>query len=231
MPSPTSATPLAALALGAGVLLPGAAHAADGGASFGSSSAPASSAATATSTSRGTTLAARRTALVRRRHAFAGRVPPRAAGRPVAVQRRSRSGWRTVARTTAARDGAFRTGYTPRAGGRFTYRAVPAGGSGAAAPRVGVTVFPRARATWYGPGFWGNTTACGQELTREMLGVAHKTLPCGTKVTLMYRGRTLTVPVIDRGPYAEGYDYDLTQATMERLGMPGTSTIGALPRR
>ena len=84
-----------------------------------------------------------------------------------------------------------------------------------------------AKATWYGPGLFGNKTACGQVLTHRILGVAHKRLPCGTKVALRYRGRTVVVPVIDRGPYAHGVDYDLTQATARKLGMAQTSRLHA----
>jgi rare lipoprotein A (RlpA)-like double-psi beta-barrel protein len=83
------------------------------------------------------------------------------------------------------------------------------------------------KATWYGPGLFGNRTACGQRLTHRILGVAHKRLPCGTKVALRYRGRTVVVPVIDRGPYARGVDYDLTQATARKLGMAQTSRLHA----
>jgi len=57
------------------------------------------------------------------------------------------------------------------------------------------------------------------------MGVANKTLPCGTKVKLRYRGRTVTVPVIDRGPYVAGRDYDLTTAVKEKLGFPGVGTV------
>ena len=69
-------------------------------------------------------------------------------------------------------------------------------------------------------------------LRRATLGVANRTLRCGDKVALYYRGRTLIVPVIDRGPYANGADWDLTEATDKALGIPGTATIGAvsLPR-
>jgi len=56
--------------------------------------------------------------------------------------------------------------------------------------------------TWYGPGFYGNRTACGQRYTREIIGVAHRTLPCGTMVQFRWNGITATAPVIDRGPYA-----------------------------
>jgi peptidoglycan lytic transglycosylase len=82
-------------------------------------------------------------------------------------------------------------------------------------------------ATWYGPGLFGNRTACGSTLTHRTLGVAHKRLPCGTRVALRYRGHTLVVPVIDRGPYSRGVDYDLTYATARKLGMRETSRLGA----
>src|SRR3954449_5864961 len=82
-----------------------------------------------------------------------------------------------------------------------------------------------AKATWYGPGFFGHRTACGAKLTHATLGVAHKRLPCGTKVAIRYRGRTVVVPVIDRGPYSRGVDYDLTYATARKLGMDQTSHL------
>jgi peptidoglycan hydrolase-like protein with peptidoglycan-binding domain len=74
-----------------------------------------------------------------------------------------------------------------------------------------------AGATWYGPGFYGNRTACGRVLRRGTLGVAHRTLRCGTKVTFAYRGRHLVVPVIDRGPYSGGYAFDLTSGAAKAL--------------
>ena len=79
----------------------------------------------------------------------------------------------------------------------------------------------------------GNGVACGGHLTRATLGVANRTLPCGTKVQLLYHGRTITVPVIDRGPYGSNASYDLTQATSDQLGMTsaGRATIGVLPQR
>jgi rare lipoprotein A (peptidoglycan hydrolase) len=56
--------------------------------------------------------------------------------------------------------------------------------------------------TWYGPGFYGGRTACGQRYTRYIVGVASRTLPCGTLVQFRWRGITVVAPVIDRGPYA-----------------------------
>ena len=76
--------------------------------------------------------------------------------------------------------------------------------------RRSATVYRAVFASWYGP---GGTTACGQSLGAATLGVANRTLPCGTLVTLRYRGRTVRVPVIDRGPFVAGRDYDLTYAT------------------
>lgn len=75
-------------------------------------------------------------------------------------------------------------------------------------------------ASWYGPGFYGNGTACGQVYSSTIQGVAHKTLPCGTAVTLRYGGTTVTVPVIDRGPYVAGREFDLSAATRAALGCP-----------
>ena len=83
----------------------------------------------------------------------------------------------------------------------------------------------RTGATWYGPGFFGNQTACGQVLRRGTIGVAHRSLPCGTKVTFAYHGRYLVVPVIDRGPYSGGYDFDLTNGAREALGFESSDQI------
>jgi rare lipoprotein A (peptidoglycan hydrolase) len=83
-------------------------------------------------------------------------------------------------------------------------------------------------ATLYGPGFYGHRTACGRRLTRNTIGVASRTLRCGTKVAVLYRGRMMTVPVIDRGPYANNADWDLTMAAGKVLGVTGTSRIGAV---
>src|SRR3954447_14722664 len=73
-------------------------------------------------------------------------------------------------------------------------------------------------ATWYGPGFWGHSTACGTTLTPTTLGVAHRKLPCGTQVTFSYAGRSVAATVIDRGPFHKGYAWDLTKKTAKRVG-------------
>ena len=58
-----------------------------------------------------------------------------------------------------------------------------------------------AGATWYGPGLYGRQTACGQTLRPSTIGVAHRSLPCGTTVKFVYHGHSLVTQVIDRGPY------------------------------
>jgi rare lipoprotein A (peptidoglycan hydrolase) len=81
-------------------------------------------------------------------------------------------------------------------------------------------------ATWFGPGFYGNTTACGQTLTPEVVGVANRTLPCGTLVRVGYQGRSLTIPVLDRGPYShKGADWDLTAGAASALKMADIARI------
>ncbi|HYH93544.1 MAG TPA: septal ring lytic transglycosylase RlpA family protein [Candidatus Saccharimonadales bacterium] len=71
--------------------------------------------------------------------------------------------------------------------------------------------------SWYGPGLIGNGTACGQTLTRTLVGVAHRSLPCGSLVTFRAHGHTLTVPVVDRGPFVSGRIFDLTYAACKKL--------------
>jgi hypothetical protein len=72
---------------------------------------------------------------------------------------------------------------------------------------------------------YGLGLACGGVLGRDQLGVAHKTAPCGTLVSFIYAGRSVTVPVIDRGPYIVGREWDLTGATAAALAFPGLGQI------
>ena len=90
----------------------------------------------------------------------------------------------------------------------------------------------RHKASWYGPGFYGNRTACGQTLKKSTVGVAHRGLPCGTKVVIGYKGRYLRTRVIDRGPYVKRRyerDWDLTRAAAQRLGFAGTDNVRTAP--
>jgi Lytic transglycolase len=81
--------------------------------------------------------------------------------------------------------------------------------------------------SWYGPGFYGSGTACGQTYTRAIIGVAHRSLPCGTLVTFRNpaNGRQITVPVIDRGPYVTGRTWDMSRGLCEYLDHCYTGSI------
>jgi rare lipoprotein A len=158
---------------------------------------------------------------------------PGGAGRAVAVQRQDpRRGWVTVAGATAGPDGSFTAVWTLDRVGLFAMRAVLAGpgaiqASAAQTPLIAVTGYRPAKATFFGPGLFGNRTACGQRLSRSLRGIAHRSLPCGSIVELVYKGRVLRAPVVDRGPFARGIRYDLTQATARDLGFTTTDVIGA----
>ena len=88
-----------------------------------------------------------------------------------------------------------------------------------------LNVYRFTSASWYGPGLYGNRTGCGGTLAPGRLGVAHKWLPCGSRVTFRHRGRSVRVRVIDRGPYVGGREYDLTEATARRLRFRGHGAI------
>jgi rare lipoprotein A (peptidoglycan hydrolase) len=101
--------------------------------------------------------------------------------------------------------------------------AVPASASGSV-----VTV------SWYGPGFFENRLPCWQWLAANGLpiqflpdtwGVAHKSLPCGTMITLSHGPNTVTVPVVDRGPYIAGREFDLSPRVKAALGCSDLCTV------
>jgi hypothetical protein len=185
----------------------------------------------------GVTIEARASAFLRNQLWFTGTAPARDAGGIVEIQRLGhQTGWRwtNTAHSTVARDGSFSVVWNANHIGRFGIRAVIASRTSVraraavASPAVTVTVYRPSIATQYGPGFWGKRTACGLALRKQTLGVANRTLRCGTPVALYYRGRAIVVPVIDRGPYANGADWDLTEATGQALGIAGTAWIGAV---
>ena len=81
--------------------------------------------------------------------------------------------------------------------------------------------------SWYGPGFYGKRTACGQAMTESLVGVAHRTLPCGSRITFKNpaNGRIVTAPVVDRGPYVSGRTWDLTGGLCLKLAHCYTGSI------
>ena len=155
-------------------------------------------------------------------------------GRKILLQAASGHGWNTVARTKTGNNGFFRTTFKPQAIGSYRLRVRVVGPVAASASAIHVSakrqhghvrVYRPTNASWYGPGLLGGRTACGGTLNSTTLGVANRTLPCGTKVTFHYRGRTVTAKVIDRGPFVGGREWDLTPATKAKLGFGSTGTV------
>ncbi len=156
------------------------------------------------------------TALIR------GRVTP-AGSRTVVVK----VGDRKVKTVHTRDDGGFRARWRAPHAGVFTARAVVRGSEAeqGASSRVRINVYRSAAASYYGPGLYGGSLACGGTLRPGTLGVANRSLPCGTRLTLRYGKRSVSVQVIDRGPFSGNREFDLTAATKARLGFPSTGTV------
>jgi rare lipoprotein A len=151
-----------------------------------------------------------------------GRLAPARAGRRVRLQGRFGDRWRTVTRGRTGAAGGFRLRYFPAGGLQRSLRVVFAGdrtnaGSARAAGRM--TVYGTSVASWYND---AGSTACG---FHAGLGVANRSLPCGTRVRFRYGGRSVTATVDDRGPYVGGRDWDLNQNTAAALGFGGVGTV------
>jgi len=143
----------------------------------------------------------------------------------VVLQRRAGHRWVTIARSHTRGGGRFAFNYvahTPRSEAvRVRFPGDPLATS--STRRVGhLNVYRAVNASWYGG---GGGLACGGELTSSTLGVANRSLPCGTLVALRYGGRSVTVPVVDRGPFVAGREFDLTEATKRALGFGGVGVV------
>jgi hypothetical protein len=139
-----------------------------------------------------------------------------------ALQAWRHGGWRTLDRDRAGLRGRFVLRDRPRRPQSVSARLIADG----RVVRIGrLKAFRAATASWYGPGLYGNRLACGGRLTYGRLGVAHRSLPCGAKLTLRRGSRSVRVRVIDRGPYVGGREFDLTQATARRLHFHGHGRI------
>ena len=205
------------------------AHANTGGAGLATSAAPAHAAAVSRVAA---VSVAARMRVAEREHAViageqvqvAGQLLPAQAGRTVALQGHSAHGWSTLAHARTGRRGGFAVRYRPVSATDRHLR-VLFGGDRANARVTGeagaMTVYQPVAASWYDD---GGTTACG---FHAGLGVANRTLPCGTKVQLRHAGHTVTATVDDRGPYVYGREYDLNQTTAAALGFAGVGTVYA----
>ena len=232
--------------IGAALAVPGLVYAASGGAGLGGSGSKGSSNSTASgqvqqanvpvsASGNGITVRTLASAILRQPTKFTGTIGSGAAGETVEIQRKGRETnwqWANTTHDTASSSGSFTAVWPTDHIGEFAIRAVIVSGGAAhvaaASPSLTITVFRPAIATQYGPGFYGSRTACGEILKRGTIGTANRTLKCGTPVAIYYDGKMMVVPVIDRGPYANHADWDLTTATAKAMGIPGTATIGAV---
>ena len=75
------------------------------------------------------------------------------------------------------------------------------------------------RATWYGPGLYGNKTASGEILQKYTLTATHGQLPLGkkVKVTREETKERLIVVINDRKPSKEGTVIDLDHGAADQL--------------
>lgn len=189
-----------------------------------------------TASADGFTVASRASGFLRRKITFTGTVSGARPGDIVEIQRlghQTEWGWANTAHATVGAGGTWKVVWRANHIGRFEFRAQLESGVGAPAkatsPTITVTVYRFALATQEGgPAVNGHRTACGQTFRPSIIGTANRTLPCGERVALYYHGHTLVVPVIDRGPYAHGADFDISIAAAKKLGLAGLSRIGAV---
>jgi len=165
---------------------------------------------------------------VGRRLRVRGRVEPAVANRSVRLQIHRAGRWRTLDRARTRPRGRFTLSARPKQAlsARLRIRVKRTDAARRQTRPVGrLNVYRMAAASWYGPGLYGNRTGCGGVLKPSTVGVAHKSLPCGTKVTLSHKGRSVRVPVVDRGPYVGNREYDLTSAVARRLSFEGHGPV------
>ena len=86
-------------------------------------------------------------------------------------------------------------------------------------------------ASWYGSQFHGKHTANGEIFDMNKLSAAHRTLPLPSRVrvTNLRNGRSISLRVNDRGPFARGRIIDLSRRTAQLLGFErqGTTLVRA----
>jgi hypothetical protein len=153
---------------------------------------------------------------------IAGRLTPGRAGRLIRLQGRRAHGWQTLADARTGAHGGFSIAVHPDSGFARHLRVRFSGDRANAATTLAtgdLTVYSTSVASWYED---GGSTGCG---FHAGLGVANRTLPCGTRVRFRYGGRTVEAVVDDRGPYVGGRDWDLNQTTAGDLGFAGVGQV------
>ena len=151
-----------------------------------------------------------------------GQLLPRSAGQRVILQARVRGRWATLASARTRTGGRFALRYLASIPGQDPLRVRFPGDRSNAATEVSagpLTVFHPTVASWY---YDAGTTGCG---FHAYYGVANVSLPCGSRVSFSYNGRTVQAVVDDRGPYVGGRVWDLNQNTAAALGFAGVGTV------
>lgn len=206
------------------------------GASQGSGAVQAPAPA-ATSRERGVVVAARvatlssRLEVLRGREAMvAGTVRPAVAGRTVVLERAQAGRWARLATARTDARGRYSLTVAGDEPGTAAVR-VRFGGDRANGPAQRtagrLSVYRPALASRYD--LYGSSLACGGSLGYDSMVVAHKSLPCGTRLTIRYRNRTVQATVRDRGPFAGGREFDLAGAVARKVGFEGVGTIWVSP--
>ncbi len=84
-------------------------------------------------------------------------------------------------------------------------------------------------ASWYGPGYDGKRTSCGERFDQDALTAAHGSWACGTKVrvTLLSTGRSVVARINDLFPNHKGRLIDVSKGVAKAIGLigPGTGTV------
>ena len=76
-------------------------------------------------------------------------------------------------------------------------------------------------ASYYADKFQGRQTANGETFKQRKRTAASRTLPFGTKVTVinLSNGKRVKVRINDRGPFAKGRIIDLSKKAAKKIGM------------
>jgi hypothetical protein len=151
-----------------------------------------------------------------------GRLLPGTSGRRVVLDARQHGRWTTIGSARTGKRGGFDIRYAVPAVAGETVRVAFAGdryNTAAHSTSTRLNAMQYVEVSWYDD---AGDTACGFHAT---YGIASRTLPCGTKVTFSYGGRSLVATVDDRGPYVYSRTYDLNQNVAGALGMNGVASM------
>ena len=80
-------------------------------------------------------------------------------------------------------------------------------------------------ASWDGPGFHGKLTANGEIFNKNAYTAAHKILPFGTFIKVIFKGKSVIVRINDRGPFIKGRSIDLSEAAAKKIGCDGLCEV------